>query len=310
METKINKSKPQLTDLIFSVPGKVFLIGEYAVLAGSPALVAAVAPRFSLSSKIFAHAGETRFHPQSPAGLLCSKFSISDFWWWRDPVQSSGGFGASTAQFSLISKALGIDDWRKVLQVYRDLSVHKSGVAPSGADLVAQILGGVVEFYPSAPESEAQVNQRETSLGQIHILVIQASLQDGRKTATHDHLAQISQESIERLQKELVPILQESLQAFSKGDARWFGSTLLEYADVLSAAGYEIEAARVDRQVIAKVQGVLGVKGTGALQSDALIVVIDSSQFDSQQFNRVLQERNLRLWSERLIPESGIRVDS
>lgn len=32
----------------YTIPGKVFLLGEYAVLFGSPAIVAAVEPRFEM----------------------------------------------------------------------------------------------------------------------------------------------------------------------------------------------------------------------------------------------------------------------
>ena len=48
--------------LSYSAPGKVFLLGEYAVLAGLPALVASVGPRFDQYAFPWAHdVGRTIF---------------------------------------------------------------------------------------------------------------------------------------------------------------------------------------------------------------------------------------------------------
>jgi hypothetical protein len=52
----------------------------------------------------------------------------------------------------------------------------------------------------------------------------------------------------------------------------------------------------------------LGAKGTGALQSDALIAVVDSARLDVEAFRAFLAGRNLRLWCERLELQSGLEA--
>lgn len=290
---------------VWSVPGKVFLLGEYAVLAGAPALVAAVPPRFRLSVSPFENSTETSFHPESPAGRWCRAHHASQSWHFEDPARGAGGFGASTAQFILAAATAGLPDWRALWTEYRSLNHSLAGAPPSGADLVAQRVGGVVEFHPGA---NPEVHQRGSSLDSITIAVIQASLQPGRKTATHSHLLAITPTMLERLRGELQPLLDRALPAFVRGDAASFGASLGLYADILSKFDLEIGPARSDRDAIAAFPGVLGAKGTGALQSDALIAVVDPTRLDIEAFRAFLAGRDLRLWCEQLDLQSGLEA--
>jgi mevalonate kinase len=290
---------------IWSVPGKVFLLGEYAVLAGAPALVAAVPPRFRLSSAPFEGSIETSFHPESPAGRWCRVHHAAHAWHFEDPACGAGGFGASTAQFILAAASNGQQDWRALWTEYRSLNHSLAGSPPSGADLVAQVLGGVVEFQSSAIP---QAHQRGGALESIAIAVIQASMQPGRKTATHSHLLEITPAMLEKLRVELQPLLERALPAFARGDSASFGASLALYADVLSQFDLEIGPARADRDAIAAFPGILGAKGTGALQSDALIAVYDPTRLDLEAFRGFLAERNLRLWCDRLELQPGLEA--
>jgi len=96
-----------------SCPSKTFLVGEYAVISGGPALLLATPPNFS--------------------------WDIEGFF---DPYDSLGGFGASGAEFVVQAKKLGIVDVWKVLDSYK-----KKGLSGSGADVVSQWMGGLVYFY-------------------------------------------------------------------------------------------------------------------------------------------------------------------
>src|SRR4051794_4338735 len=97
--------------LVFSVPGKTFLAGEYLALSGGPSLVFASEPRFELS--VTSGAGKAEgIHADSPAGLFIKKnqdyFKNFDLVF-HDPYQGKGGFGASTAQFL---GAYAMNAWR------------------------------------------------------------------------------------------------------------------------------------------------------------------------------------------------------
>jgi mevalonate kinase len=290
---------------VWSAPGKVFLLGEYAVLAGAPALVAALPPRFRLSVSPFEGSIETSFHPEGPAGRWCRAHHVSHSWHFEDPARGAGGFGASTAQFLLAAATVGAQDWRDLWTVYRSLNHSLAGVPPSGADLVAQMLGGVVEFQPA---SNPEAHQRGSSLRTIAVAVIQASLQLGRKTATHSHLLEITPSMLDQLRSELQPLLDRALPAFVRGDAVSFGASLGLYADMLSKFDLEIAQARSDRDAISAFPGILGAKGTGALQSDALIAVYDPARLDVEAFRAFLAARDLRVWCERLSMEPGLEA--
>ena len=61
-----------LSDSNDSIAGKVILLGEYAVLTGLPALVAAIPPRFKMRSALRLNSRGFDFqeHPRSPLGRL------------------------------------------------------------------------------------------------------------------------------------------------------------------------------------------------------------------------------------------------
>lgn len=303
MVEKAISSTLRSTDGVFSVPGKVFLLGEYAVLAGAPALIAAIPPRFSLSRASFPGSRESAFHPESPAGRSSLVRANAGGWHWLDPASGDGGFGASTAQFALAAAASGVFDPETLWREYR--RVHgRAGVPPSGADLMAQVHGGVVEFRSDG--ASCSVRQHGASLTQVHLLVLQASHQEGRKTATHHHLSRVTPVVVEQICSVVQPILERALRAFAGADAHAFAACLEDYADGLSRFGLEVDAARADRGVLAQIPGVLGVKGAGALQSDALVLVIDPTVLDWAYFQQILQKRGLRLWCDRVKPEPGL----
>ena len=128
----------------FRCPGKVFILGEYAALRGTPALIGAIEPDFRLQlscdpgSRRREGSGRTRgdliifrendevaspharndeskfngpspFHPDSPAGRLYlnNQKLFKDYTLnWNDPYKTPIGVGSSTAQFLLILKSL------------------------------------------------------------------------------------------------------------------------------------------------------------------------------------------------------------
>jgi mevalonate kinase len=116
-------------------PSKTFLLGEYAVLAGAPAILLATPPCFSLEE------GQ-----------------------WNDPYQGAGGFGASGAAFVFDAFQAGEKDAWSVWQRYR-----ASGLKGSGADVVLQWTGKVTYFCPR----ECKIEKldwpfKELSVGLIH----------------------------------------------------------------------------------------------------------------------------------------------
>ncbi|MEO5969245.1 MAG: hypothetical protein ABIQ95_04910 [Bdellovibrionia bacterium] len=305
----------------YSVAGKVILLGEYAVLTGLPALVAAIPPRFQL------RVGKSRSaeHPKSPIGRL-KEWAEKEHWPelsfnFLDPYKGTGGFGASTAQFALAYRAYmeaiksagsGGElaeplNWKSPLALYRQLMSDES-LVPSGADLVAQWEGGIVHFNPKA----LSCSDLSTGFDWSCLLVFSATRLQGRKVPTHEHLERLSKQGFpngaSELLKSLAQITDEGFSAIRGNDPVKFGKALDAYADTLHRADLEVTGAFEDRMALRQLPGVLGVKGAGALLSDALIIVMEPGSSKREDVIIKAQQRGLVLIGNGIQQEAGIKA--
>jgi hypothetical protein len=298
----------------FDIAGKVFVLGEYAVLGGLPALVAGITPRFAGSLRE-ASAEDGGHHPESPVGRFLRwalehrriMYSLH----FEDPYQS-GGFGAPTAQFAIAYAAgaerLGLScDWRSVWRLYRDLMVDDC-VAPSGADLVAQLLGGVTLFDPTS----LTCADLWAEFDWTRLLVFAPNAQPDRKVTAHAHLKEFfsaDQKTIDRprLFSRLATPLKKGLTAIEQKSVYGLGAAMNWYADALAENGLEARATFEDRQALGAAPGVCGVKGAGAMQADVVLVLIAPGA-DSTPIIRSALSRSLRLICNGLRRQRGLYV--
>lgn len=295
--------------LRLSCPGKVFLLGEYAVLRGGPALLWATGPRFELTVP-----GGTRPEPgPSPRGRMVTwcegeglRPPMYDF---RDPLGGKGGFGASTAEFLLLYAGMtGELDWEHAYAAYREITAAEtSALPPSGADLVAQARGGLTLFRPS----QYSVEDLPTATIEQSLLIFSATDIPGRKVATHEHLAgaELARVVAALPAGELEAIIESAVDAIRAGGpeaAGTLGACIRRYGDALATAGLEHPATGEDRRALAAIPGVLGTKGAGALQSDAVLAVVTPAA--RAHAIQVAQARGLR-WIGDLKSEPGLRED-
>lgn len=279
----LKKVPPSFNEIQYSAPSKVFILGEYAVLVGLPALVLCHGPRFTLRAP-FRSEKPTRFALESPAGLLikwvrsqkASARIVDQVFEFQDPYQGAGGFGASSAQFGLLyyyfANSMGWPlAWFEMWQLYRELTTASGkGLPPSGADVAAQWQGGAVVF------NRFQCQEVWGAFPWKNFLIFSATSQEGRKVASHEHLATLEEKAIDRSQ--LSPSLEKGMSAVSSGDVTALGTAIQEYAEVLNKLGFESSAAREDRLALQSIQGVAGVKGSGALLSDAVLVLLKEGE--------------------------------
>lgn len=298
--------------LTYSVPGKVFLLGEYAVLGGLPALVASVGPRFRVSVSAAERNFSNPFHPRSPASRLVDwarSMSATELGFFFED-STTGGFGASTAQFALAYRAFADSEkwdqsWKRIWKLYRELTPPARGLPPSGADLVAQWMGGVVLFDPSTFVAE----DVWSSFNWDSLLVFSASGQPGRKVATHEHLATLEKpETFEKLSRSLAYPLRDGIVAVRAGDPVRLGQAMTEYSECLRDVGLEVRATREDLSVLAAMPGVLGAKGAGALQADSIVLVMDPGAGAEARATVIerASERGLELVANGLEKQSGV----
>ena len=132
------------------IPAKTFIIGEYLALKGGPSLIASTGPGFNISFKV-GKKGTVGVHPESPAGrFFYQKMPDIYEYTFEDAIKNVGGFGRSTAEYL----ALYLAEWlagdndvsqikvEKLVKEYQRFATNEN-FAPSGADLVAQLKGGI-----------------------------------------------------------------------------------------------------------------------------------------------------------------------
>jgi hypothetical protein len=305
----------------WSIPGKVFLVGEYAVLAGLPVWGLACGPRFRLEASADALSPGRVLHPESPAGRLLADRGLSSpgaaGWSFLDSHGGAGGFGGSTAEFALLAAALGAapatdEGWLPLWRSYRALTRPADGsVPPSGADLVTQWLGGTVRFrnpggsngsgagvgVASGDEQAEAARVPAPALESGQLLVFSAAGQAGRKVATHRHLAELRADGRLRpesgLMRQLATLLERVPAALGETSGSGLGALFDEWARAMKEHSLEIEATREDREALRRLPGVLGVKGAGALQADCLLVLCKPVAGMQNEVLRVAASRGL-----------------
>jgi hypothetical protein len=249
-----------------SVPGKLFLMGEYGVIEGGTAFVAALSPSY-----VFEADTGTRAHPESPWGRWSSV--RVDLLHGVKPVGAGlgPGFGSSTAE--LIAGAAFYEGRLPKTQTlwseYRerhpsasgaDLAAQLESVHGSGSFFKIDLSGGELGVFPIDPPHWVD---------QVWVFRVAP----GNKLKTH--------EDLERPRKPLdFPQFQDLMLRFeaacfnkSQEGLRIFD----EFADFLHAFDRETESSHRIRRTLRQVRGVIGVKGCGAGLNDSFLVARDAS---------------------------------
>jgi hypothetical protein len=287
------------------VLAKAFILGEYLALSEGPALIWCFSPGFFLSENSSDGISLTEIHVNSPSSGLREWNKL----FFYDPFRGRGGFGASTAQFILLSalsknKTNVSVDWREIRTEYQKKTMKPGVVLPSGYDLIAQTVtqgksdGAYLVSIDEGAQTFSLSRGLERSLGRI--LVFSATQNLNRKLPTHEHLSSLSEQKLLNhplLMRDLKSCLTDAADGIQRGSGSTFGFCLTKYADLLHEVGLESEPAFNDRLVFQKLSGVMGTKGTGALLNDGVLVFVKPTQSIAQILS-VAQERGLVLISD------------
>lgn len=262
-------------------------------------------PRGARASCSSATSASGFFHALSPAGLFIRQKGIQlKNFHWTDPYNKKGGFGRSTAEFlsvylahhyALQGKAgsvltdlthEGLSFFRKLRKDYRDLHRNKhnnnlsnklsnEGVGeqpsqcPSGADLVAQWMGGMSWVDPNRDDYQVlSWPWREYTFLIFHT---------GQKLATHDHLNSLEGGEWGPLE----PTARSCFSDFLKKDFSSFAAGLNRYSDQLAAQ--QLAAPQVRQAVLQlrKDPRVRAAKGCGAMGVDTVLVLAKTVDQDA-----------------------------
>lgn len=253
-------------NLKFSVPGKTFLVGEYAVLAGGSCLGLGTSPSFS----IVPNANGQTFHSESPAGLYLHKKSIENFAHDFVNPYGVGGFGASTAEFifSYYSNPQAHKKLSDVFQNYLSLFTDRKEQKPSGADLITQLVGGISHIDLST--AEPTVEKLTWDFKDLDFLIYSTGL----KVKTHEHLAELDRS----LCQDLVIPSQTVIKAFKTYDGQTFTQALSGWSDKLEQMGLAAKPVIELKQYLQKQIPGIFVKPCGALGADVVVILCAKAQ--------------------------------
>lgn len=289
--------KSQLKNISF--PSKTFLIGEYAVLEGAPAVLLNTKPRFSFS--ITEGKGKNDFHPESPAGQwlnrhpeILESFSIE----YQDPYEGKGGFGFSSAQFNLVyllketleGKTFEGSDLLKMWEAYRSLNFKNQ--KPSGADVISQWLGGVCLFSFDPFETHSI----RWPFPELDFFLIRTEI----KLNTWEHLSSIKKENFTRLSL----IVKKAIACMDQSDKEGFISALNEYTVELQKQGLVHQNTESFLDKMRGIKKVMTAKGCGAMGAEVVVVFFDPK--DREEVRVSLKETNIIANSNNL--DSGVKV--
>ena len=247
---------------ILSYPSKTFLIGEYAVLHGAPAVLVNTFPQFKFHIDSQKHPQVCPFHEDSPAYFFMEKnkevfldISISV----QDPYQGRGGFGLSSAEFNCVydlflKKKNLKGQMDQIWKIYKGLSKG------SGADVISQRIKGVCLFQPDPFRVESvQWPFYDLSFALIRV---------GEKHKTSAHLDNLNFKAFPLL-TELSMKAVESMRSFR---ADVFIDCLAEYGEVLDQLKLVSENTFRIIQKLRQNKDILCSKGCGAMGAEIMAV--------------------------------------
>ncbi|MES2803356.1 MAG: hypothetical protein V4654_12750 [Bdellovibrionota bacterium] len=245
----------------FTVPGKTFLVGEYAVLAGGSCLGLGSSPSFSL----IPNANGQSFHPESPAGLYLHKKSIENFAHDFINPYGVGGFGASTAEFifSYYSNPLAVKKIPDIFHNYLGLFTDRKEQKPSGADLLTQLVGGIshIDLSTEVPS----VEKLTWAFSDLDFLIYSTGL----KVKTHEHLAELDRSFCQDLVKPSIDVI----EAFKSNESQAFIDAMSEWSGKLQHMGLTAKpVAELKQHLLQQIRGIL-VKPCGALGADVIVIL-------------------------------------
>jgi mevalonate kinase len=263
--------------MTFLIPGKTFLVGEYIALEQGPSLIFCSKPYFKVSFKISDAPAFSGLHPESPAGKFLKKtFKHGSNKWvgacnFKNPYKPPGGLGASSAEFLAAYKLWLQKEQRplrlpELLKDYRAL-FKEERQAPSGADLIAQAVGGLVSQIPS----QDKIHTQAWPFKALSLLLVHTN----KKLATHEHLKCLR--ALPRL-NELTASAEQTLLALENNLADLFIQSIADYGQALKNQKLVAPHTLEILNVLKKRPDVLACKGCGAMGADVLAIICERHQ--------------------------------
>ncbi len=275
----------------WSIPAKTFFLGEYAAIAGAPAIALTTTPCFEVT--LTDSPGLQGIHPESPAGLFWTQKERTEHGLlWHDPYRGCGGLGASSAQWlgawfasnHLQKKQPSQDD---MLKAYFQSAWQGVGLRPSGYDILAQSLHGCVYIH----RQQAQCQIYPWPFDDLAFIL----LHTGQKLATHQHLQALS---LTDKIKQLAEIVQSAKIAFETKDSTRIIESVNAYHQYLLKLDLVASHSLQQIKALQKNPDILAIKGCGAMGADVLLLLVPKhrlADFSMMGLNILATSENIYL---------------
>jgi len=290
-----------------SCPSKTFLLGEYLVLNNGAALLMNASPRFSLTVDTRGGGLVSGIKAESPAGqwlrqnrLTFEKVDVQ----FADPHNGLGGFGASSAQYLLIHIANQVlknpdkhDDFNieQIWRAYRQMeTVSPEGLRPSGADIVAQFMGGLSEVHVEPFAGRAF----HWPLEDYDVVLAHT----GHKVPTHEHLRGLKRVDTDELEW----VYTRAIETLEAGEAPAFFESVNDYYAELLELGLVAESTQVAIASLMSKPFVRAAKGCGAMGADVVAIFITKENRDL--LTPALKELNLTWKADVSSVDKGFEI--
>lgn len=285
----------------WSIPAKTFFLGEYAAIAGGPAILLTTTPCFEVS--LSNEPGLKGIHADSPAGRLwAQEANLNKGLLWHDPYNGLGGMGASSAQWlgayfaqlHLQKKEASQDD---MLSRYFQCAWQGSGMRPSGYDVIAQSQMGCVYIH------RQEAHCHPWPFDDLAFILVHT----GQKLATHHHLQALTMPS----QIEQLALIVESAKlAFDLTNSAGVITAVNAYHQCLLQM--ELVAAHSLDQIklLQAHPDVLAIKGCGAMGADVLLLLVLKNKLVSFSTYLTAFGLNILATSENLHMECKKSIDN
>ncbi len=276
------------------VPSKTFLLGEYAALVGGPSLVLSHEPDFLFVAESEAGANRSsnekaqklEVHTESPAGRLIRRQpGQAEPLYFLDPHAGQGGFGRSTAEFlafwlgsqtQSMGSQLEVTERDPLGRIRMDENMVKRLLAdyrgptvqPSGADLLAQVLGHVALVDPKRRLWESWSWQFES--------LDFAVFRTGLKVPTHDHLKELVYDSY----SSLTQLARDGVSSFYDLRPQAFVESIKNYREELLRLRLEHGHTTEIVERLMSEKFVLAAKGCGSLGADVVLILVSRDTSD------------------------------
>jgi mevalonate kinase len=293
---------PENFDLAFEIPSKTFIVGEYLAINGTASMLLATEPSFLIKiikDKLYG------FHDESPAGRLKKMLSLNNKGYSVfDPHNGRGGFGRSSAEYLAVymhdfyNKNEKLEIAEDILNNLEDfISLYRKSCGPdyiaSGADLVAQVCGGICWYDGMNFNCEQLI----WPFPGYDILIFHT----GKKLATHEHLKNLKKMDL----RSLIPILIASRTSMDQANLKVFCESLNYYYDILNELNLSDPQVRQSVERLRKNPEILASKGCGAMGVDTVLVVCEKS--DSKKVKDLCFAEDFQFISSLSNAHSGAR---